>query len=542
MNSFDNLSLRWKLILNFLGSGGVLFAAIIYCLFQIDAVGRDSNEMARQLMPSVQTAAEISQLRLRYRVRSLEYLLSTTDDERAKIEKSLNDLDTSLSAALLKYEPLADSSEERSILKAAVEGVAAYRRTVSEAVAFVKEGKVDEAQQLRRTSWVKAANEVRDQTDALQEFNRKATDAAAVNTATMVSTAIRGGSFALVVSLVLAIILTLLIQRRISRHLDRAITVANAVAQGDLTGQLPEAGKDEIGKLMATIGRMRDGLRDAMRETAQSSRTILDAAQQLDGAMRQMDHSAGLQSDAASAIAASVEELTVSINVVSDSSSEAARLATASDQQAGVGRDAIEHLMGQINEVAAVVRTSSEQIGQLQQQTETISSVVAVIKDIADQTNLLALNAAIEAARAGEHGRGFAVVADEVRKLSERTGQSTGQITQTVNAIQTFTGEVVAGFGHGVQLVESSVNHARQASEAIGGLRDMARQVSAVVSELEGALREQSIASTDVARQIEQIASQSEEVSAIARQTAHSSVGLAQTSRDMEAQVARFRV
>jgi len=138
MNWFDNMSLRAKLILNFLVSGGVLVAAIIFCIIQVKAVGRDTEEIARNWLPSVQAAAEISQLRLRYRVRSLEYLLSSSDAEREKIEKSLGDLDGKLAEALKKYEPLTSSDEERKVLQLAVKAAADYKANVLEAISTVR--------------------------------------------------------------------------------------------------------------------------------------------------------------------------------------------------------------------------------------------------------------------------------------------------------------------------------------------------------------------------------------------------------------------
>ena len=152
MTWFDNLSLRGKLFINFLISGGVLIAAIVFCLIQLRAVGDDTNEIAKNWLPSVQVAGEISQLRLRYRVRSLEYMQSTSEDEKKAVEKSLGDLDSELVATLKKYEPLVSSNAEKAAYEQAVKGVADYRATVHDAIALVKAGKESEAQQLRRTT------------------------------------------------------------------------------------------------------------------------------------------------------------------------------------------------------------------------------------------------------------------------------------------------------------------------------------------------------------------------------------------------------
>ena len=542
MNWFDNLSLRGKLILNFFASGGVLIAAIVFCVLQINSVGKSTDEIAKNWLPSVQLAGEISQLRLRYRVRSLEYMLPGSDAEKEKIEKSLQELDASLSAVLKKYEPLVTTEEEKKTFQEALKAVAAYRTTVAEAISLNKAGKPEEAQQLRKTAWVKEANNVRDQTDALQKINSAGAAKASANATSDVEAAVKGGTISLIAGIVLAFVATFLISQRMSTRLGHAVSAAREISKGDLTGSMPAGSNDEVGKLILAMGEMQQALRAALRETTNSAGSILETSRHLNEAVQQMDQSATIQSTAASAIAANVEELTVSINVVADSTSEAARLAAASDEQAGEGHTAIESLVGQIGEVANVVRNAAEQIAQLKDESEKISDIVAVIKDIADQTNLLALNAAIEAARAGEQGRGFAVVADEVRKLSERTALSTGEIAEMVRAIQQSTGQVVAGVGQGVELADSSAAYAEQAGAAIARLREMAQRVSEIVGDVDVALREQSAASTEVAKKIEDIATQSEEASAIAHETSRASDSMTDTAHNMQQLVARFRV
>jgi methyl-accepting chemotaxis protein len=542
MFKFDDISLRGKLIINFMISGGVLIAAIVFCLLQIRSVGRATEDIARNWLPSVQQGGEISQLRLRYRVRSLELMLATTDEERASIGKALEGLDKSLSEALKKYEPLISSEEEKKVYQNAVQAVAAYHSTVQDAFKLARAGDVEGAQKLRRTTWIKAADNVRDQTDALQKINRQGAEAAAVAAARDVGSAITGGLVALLIGVLAAIAATLLLSRNLSGRLTTSVIAAQQIASGDLTGKLPPLSKDEVGQLIAATTDMQQSLRTAMRETRESAGSILDCSSQLNEAVAQMEKSAVIQSSVASAIAANIEEMTVSINHVSDNTSDAARFAQDSDQQAGEGYAEIEKLVVRIGEVADVVRRAAEQIAKLEGDSEKISNIVNVIKDIADQTNLLALNAAIEAARAGEQGRGFAVVADEVRKLSERTAMSTGEIASMVSTIQHSTREVVTEVGRGVTLVEEGVVNARLAGNSIARLREMAQEVSRLVAEVDSALREQSVASNDVAKKVEDVATQAEEASSIANQTSLAAESMKQTAHEMQKRVERFRI
>ena len=542
MGWFDNLGLRGKLLINFLVSGGVLIAAVVFCILQIMSVGRGAEDLSKNWLPSVQAGGEISQLRLRYRVRSLEYMLPGSAEDKAKIEASLGDLDSQLGKVLKAYEPLIASDEERNVHQELLKAVAGYRAVVEEGVALTKGGQEEEAQALRKSRWVSEANRVRDQTDALLKINRVGADRAAADAMADVSRAVTGGLGALALCVVCALIVSFVVAQRIAARLGAAGDAARRIAGGDLQSRLPAAGPDEVGRLIGTMGEMQQSLRTAMGETRQGADQILEASQQLNHAVQQMDHSSTIQSGAASAIAANVEQLTVSINIVAENTGEAARVAGESDSQARDGHDAIEHLVGQIGQVAQVVRHAAEQIVQLKGESEKISDIVAVIKEIADQTNLLALNAAIEAARAGEHGRGFAVVADEVRKLSERTALSTGEIAQMVGAIQQSTGQVVEGVAQGVELVDGSVVYARQAGDAIARLREMAQRVAELIGDVDSALREQSSASTEVAKKIEDIATQAEEASAIAHQTSRASDSLNQTAHGLQQVVGRFRI
>ncbi len=542
MGWFDNLGLRGKLLVNFLVSGGLLVAALVFSLFLIRGIGTVANEVSQVWVPSLQASAKLSELRLRYRVRSLEYMLPGSAAEKEKIEASLRELDGLVQSELKAYESLISSEDERAVVQTLVKAVAAYRAVVEEAIALSKAGREEEAQQLRRTKWVQEANRVRDQTDALLKINRTGADRAAEQSASAVALATQSSLVALVLGVALALLASYLVAQRMTKRLESAVDTARRVAGGDLQGGLPATAGDEIGRLAAAMGEMQQSLRSAMGETRVGAERTLEASRQLNHAVQQMNQSASIQSGAASAIAANVEELTVSINVVSGNTGEAARLARDSDGQARDGHAAIEQLVGQIGQVAQVVKDAAERIAELKSESEKISSIVAVIREIADQTNLLALNAAIEAARAGEQGRGFAVVADEVRKLAERTALSTGEIAQMVGAIQQSTGQVVAGVGQGVELVDGSVAYAHQAGEAIARLREMAQRVAELIGDVDTALREQSAASTEVAKKIEDIATQSEEATAIAGETSRAADSLTQTAHGLQQVVGRFRL
>ncbi len=542
MRKFNDLSLRAKLAVNFLLSGGVLIVALIFGLFNTSKVADQVDQLSTNWVPSIQASAEISQLRLRYRIRSLEFMLADADQDREKISASMKSLDDSLNQAIKKYEPLVSDDEEKKIYAELVKAVAGYRDVVNAAVDLVKAGKADEAEALQKEKWSKAADAVRDQTDALLKINSAGVDDSAAASVSSLKAAKASSYISLILASIAAAVVTFLVSRNLSRRISESVFAAQQIAGGNLSGKTPAPSADEIGRLALAINDMQMALRKALLDTRGSADQIRNCSEQLTGSVQQMEESATIQSSVSAAIAANVEEVTVSINHVSENTSEAARFAQDSGAKAAEGHDLIEHLIVRFGEVADVVRAAADQIVRLEGESQKISNIVSVIKDIADQTNLLALNAAIEAARAGEQGRGFAVVADEVRKLSERTALSTGEIEKMVGAIQQSTRSVVDEVGRGVTLVDEGVVNARQVGEAIASLQEIAKKVSEIVADVDSALREQSTASNDVARKVEEVATQAEEASSVARQTAQAAEVMNKTAHDMHQVVARFQL
>ena len=339
------------------------------------------------------------------------------------------------------------------------------------------------------------------------------------------------------------IVLGVFLARGIVKPLDsmrRAIV--NVATNNDFTHRIPVTSRDEAGQTAQAFNQLIEQMQSSLREVLDNAARISSAAHSAAEVSRQVSDASDNQSESASAMAAAIEEMTVSITHINESTQDALRRAREAGDAANSGAETISQTNVEMAEIAKTVQSAGQNINEVGVQSNKISMIVQVIKDVADQTNLLALNAAIEAARAGEQGRGFAVVADEVRKLSERTAVSTGEIGKMVDAIQVSTREVVAQVGNGVKMVDEGVTNARQAGETIGGLQDMAKKVSQLVAAVDEALREQASASNDVAKKVEDVAAQAEEATAIAKQTSNAADSLTQTAHAMEQLVARFRI
>jgi methyl-accepting chemotaxis protein len=283
------------------------------------------------------------------------------------------------------------------------------------------------------------------------------------------------------------------------------------LASGDLTARIDLAARDELRFVAGSFNEMAETMGHLIGRIKGNSEQVADSAHTLAAATGQIRDASQNQSDAASSMAAAVEQMTVGIEQIAHNAGKADSLANRSGELSREGGKLVGAVVEDISEIAQSVANSARSVEELGERSEQIGTIVAVISGIAAQTNLLALNAAIEAARAGEQGRGFAVVADEVRKLAERTANSTEEIGAMVKAIQEGTQVAVKGMERGVLRVNEGVMRARQTGEAMDEINAAANQVMSTVVEISSALREQSAASAEIAEQVNMIARMAEE-------------------------------
>ena len=310
----------------------------------------------------------------------------------------------------------------------------------------------------------------------------------------------------------------------------------------DFTHTLPVNGQDEISATVTAFNGLTSSLRHSFAELIQQALQVSDAAQRLTSTAAEMSSGSAAQSDAASTMAATVEQMTVSISMVAERCEATRTLAEQSGETAAEGTRTIGRTVEDISTIASAVNSANLHIKAVEKDSEHISVVVGVIKEVADQTNLLALNAAIEAARAGEQGRGFAVVADEVRKLAERTGKSTEQITGSIGTVHQSTRAAVDGIDRVVTQVDAGVERGKAANESMRQVADMSKQSVGMVGEITQSISEQSRAMTTIAQQVERVAQMAEETSAAASSTADTARDLDGRAGRMQAVIERFKV
>ena len=319
-----------------------------------------------------------------------------------------------------------------------------------------------------------------------------------------------------------------------------ASAITKRIAAGDLATPV-DCPADDKDSLLANIRTMQETLRTMIASIVSNAEQVASAADQLLGASEQVAIRASQQSDAASSMAASVEEMAVSIDQVKENASEAHTISQTAGEISQEGAAVIHNAASEMRKISQAVQASSEIIEDLGHQSDQITSIVNTIKEIADQTNLLALNAAIEAARAGEQGRGFAVVADEVRKLAERTANSTKEIGEMVAKIQNGTRSAVSSMQDGVRQVGNGVELANKAGDSINLIRDGAMRVTVVVNGFSDSFFFKQKTAYEIAQKLEVIAQMSEESAAAVRQTADAARQLQALSNALHQTVAQFK-
>jgi len=329
----------------------------------------------------------------------------------------------------------------------------------------------------------------------------------------------------------------------VNRSINELGGAMTAMAKsGDLNARVRVYGQDEIGQAATAFNGLIDGFAAIIRQVSNGASTMSGTAAQLSASSLQIAQGSQLQSEAAASTAAAVEEITVSINSVAANSEDVRNLSEKSLQQTRQGNQDVTQMIGEIGRVQQAVNHIADSVKEFVESTRAIAGMTQQVKDIADQTNLLALNAAIEAARAGEQGRGFAVVADEVRKLAEKSAKSANEIDQVTNSLNEKSGEVEATVQQGLRSLQVTQEQVERVSGVLTEAGESVLQSSQGVSDIAASVVEQSLASTEIARNIEKIAQMSEENHAAVESNTQDIVRLEQLAQELQTAVNHFRV
>ncbi|WP_425439385.1 methyl-accepting chemotaxis protein [Pseudomonas asturiensis] len=349
-------------------------------------------------------------------------------------------------------------------------------------------------------------------------------------------------ALATALALLFSVLAAWIITRQITTPLQETLEVVERVAAGDLSRNLKVGRKDELGRLQSTIQRMTLSLRELVGGIRDGVTQIASAAEELSAVTEQTSAGVNSQKVETDQVATAMHEMTATVQEVARNAEEASEAAVAADQQAREGERVVNEAIAQIERLASAVGNSSEAMGALKQESDKIGSVLDVIKSVAQQTNLLALNAAIEAARAGEAGRGFAVVADEVRSLAQRTQKSTEEIEALIVSLQSGTQQATTVMDSSRELSASSVDLTRRAGGSLENITKTVSAIQAMNQQIAAAAEQQSATAEEINRSIINVRDVSEQTSAASEETAASSVELARLGTHLQTLVSRFTI
>lgn len=527
MKWYANMKTATKIISAFLIVALILTGLGVYSIFTLRTANTNMKMMYSNNLISVRelSAAQISFQKVRVFIRDTN--ISTEAAEISKLKENIaaarQDIDTKFN----NYRPLATTVEEQDLLRAFDEDYAKYKQVFDQGLILAEQPGTDAFFKFQKAELTTQGELVTKDMMDLIAINVKLADQTNLHSSEAYSSALAITISTVVGAVLISILIGYLIARSISQPLLQMLGLASEVAGGNLTLKSQISSKDEVGQLAAALNRMVDNLKELINGIVMNSQSVAASSQQISASTQEIASTSTSQSASAASITELFKELSLAINSVAASAEEAAELSNDTVRTAREGGHVVEASLQGMQAV-------NQKMSQLEEDSQKIGDIIEVIDDIAEQTNLLALNAAIEAARAGEQGRGFAVVADEVRKLAERSSDATKEITKIIKAMQENTKQSVRAVG-------DSVEQSSRTSHAFEQIIDMVNNSSHKVNEIAAACEEESAQAAEVMSSVESIAASSEESAAASEETAATCQALAQLSEELANSAAAFK-
>ncbi|XJP95776.1 methyl-accepting chemotaxis protein [Pseudomonas sp. B22129] len=540
--SLRNMNIAPRAFLGFAFIGALMLFLGVFALNQMSKIRAATDDITLSSVPSIRALDEFTQLTLRLRVLSYRLLTNREPEVQQKTLQSFETRNQQIRAAQGVYEKLIESPEERAAYNEYLQLLSQYRQIEARMMTLSSANQLDELRTLLNTELLANSDKINATMDRLVEINSKM--ALATNQA---AKAQYDSAFSLVVGLLvlttaLTVLFAWLLTRSITVPISQALEAAEEVAEGNLTRPIKVEGNDEAGRLLAAMAKMQDKLRDTLQRIAGSATQLASAAEELNAVTDESARGLTQQNNEIEQAATAVNEMTSAVEEVARnavSTSEASRNATTS---AGDGRDLVQETVSAIERMSGDVQATATLIGDLANESRDIGKVLDVIRGLADQTNLLALNAAIEAARAGEAGRGFAVVADEVRALAHRTQQSTSEIERMIGSIQAGTEHAVDSMRNSTERAESTLNIAKGAGMSLDTINTAIVEINERNLVIASAAEEQAQVAREVDRNLVNIRDLSVQSATGASQTSAASSELSRLAVDLNGMVGRFRL
>jgi methyl-accepting chemotaxis protein len=542
MQWFRNANISSKLIISFLFILGLTAALGVFMILRLNTISSTAADVAKQQLPCLLSITRISDHFGSYRRGELLEVLSDKKEDIEKYIKRNKENQEKLKSEQLIYEKLIDTEEEKKNYAEFVTALQLYLAENPKIADLALENKDAEAGELARGASSKYFNQTLKALEAITSAQVKQTVAESASIAASSADSRIWIIIALFVCIVSGLIEAIVIARILSAPLRDLARKAEQIANGDLNVTIEQTSRDEVGQLSGSFATMTRNLRDVIGRLTETSHDLSSASNQLRITAEQM--STGTEEVAAQAgtVAVASEEMSATSSDIANNCHMAADSAQQAATTTQKGFDVVKETVNGIRQRGEEARANAKNIGSLGERSDQIGAIVATIEDIADQTNLLALNAAIEAARAGEQGRGFAVVADEVRALAERTTRATKEISGMIKAIQNETKSAIISMEDGVKGSEQGAAAASQLEPSLQAILEQVNAVSMQVSQIATAAEEQTATTSEITTNIHQITQVVLETSRGAQESASAASGLSRQAEELQSIVSKFRL
>ncbi|MFJ4193883.1 methyl-accepting chemotaxis protein [Pseudomonas sp. NPDC089534] len=538
--SLRNLNIAPRAFLGFAFIALLVIVLGVFAVNRMSIIRQASIDMETTQLPSVTQLAVVTENVLRLRILSFRILVNREPAGLQEAQTRIGVLVDKVRTAQAAYAALPAGAEERALYQSFANTLDSYLQAQNQMMDLSRQDKLDEMRTLINTKIKDGTDLMGEQLNKLIAINAADAKTASVQAGEHYSSAISGIVVVALIAAVATVLLALLLTRSIVTPLNRAVTAAQTIAGGNLTKAIEVDGKDEPARLLEALAQMQTNLRKTIEQIAGSATQLGAAAEELSAVTEEASRGLQQQNDEIEQAATAVNEMTAAVEEVARNAVSTSEASNQSTHAAREGRDQVVKTVDAIQTMTHDVQNTAQMIEGLAAQGRDIGKVLDVIRAIAEQTNLLALNAAIEAARAGEAGRGFAVVADEVRALAHRTAQSTQEIEKMVAGIQNGTGEAVESMQQSNQRTQSTLEMARAAGIALEQITQSIHQINERNLVIASASEEQAQVSREVDRNLVNIRDLATQSAAGANQTSAATHELSRLAVDLNAMVARF--